>query len=211
MKKEEKIILIEIVILICIFTIATVKLKSLSVDISKLELEKKNLNCLIQDKNEEIQNINRQISDTNAQINQTRNSLNNVAEELKLLRSGKRYTLHDPTYSEVISFITSDKTDKKQYSEHFTCINFAQEVNNNAEARGIRCGVVFVNLSGGDGHALVAFNTTDRGLVFFEPQSDERVNLQVGKDYWADCVIPRGNYYYERDPNNTVEDFTIVW
>ena len=144
-------------------------------------------------------------------INQTRNSLNNVAEELKLLRSGKRYTLHDPTYSEVISFITSDKTDKKQYSEHFTCINFAQEVNNNAEARGIRCGVVFVNLSGGDGHALVAFNTMDRGLVFFEPQSDERVNLQVGKDYWADCVIPRGNYYYERNPDNIVKDFKIVW
>jgi hypothetical protein len=29
----------------------------------------------------------------------------------------------------------------------------------------------------------VAFNTTDRGFIFIEPQSDEIVDLEVGKNY----------------------------
>lgn len=212
MKKEKKIILTEIIILVCISTVTIVELNSLSVDISKLKLEKKDLKCLIQDKNSKIQTVSSQTSSINIQINQIQNNLSNITEELKLLRSGERYTLHDPTYFELVSFMTSDKTDKKPYDESsFTCINYAQEVNNNAEEKGIRCGYVRVNLSGGVGHALVVFNTTDRGMVYYEPQSDERVNLRVGKDYWADCVIVRGNYYYERDPNNIVESFIIIW
>jgi hypothetical protein len=57
----------------------------------------------------------------------------------------------------------------------------------------------------------VAFNTTDKGLLYYEPQTDEKVNLQVGKDYWADCVVVQPGYYYEDDPDCIVEDFTLYW
>ena len=33
------------------------------------------------------------------------------------------------------------------------------------------------------GHALVAFETVDRGLIFIEPQSDREVKLVIGESF----------------------------
>ena len=157
--------------------------------------------------------MEKELVDTKTELTNTNLQLEEVQNKITKLQSRDKYKLHDPTYSEVLNFIRSDRTDKHQYIENeYVCTHFARDVNNNAENHGIRCAFVSINLSGGEGHAIIAFNTTDKGLIFFDPQTDERLRyLRVGKDYWADCVIPRGNYYYERDPNNTVEDFTIVW
>jgi hypothetical protein len=211
MNKEKKIAITGILIILLISIVTTIEFNLLSGDISKLESEKKYLQNLVKDKNDDLNTVTSQISYTNSQINQIKNNLNEAVDELELLRSGKRYNLRNPTYSEVISFIASDRTNYERYDEDtFNCAHYARGVNNNSEAKGIRCGYVAVNLSV-SAHALVAFNTTDKGIIYYEPQSDEKVNLQVGKDYWADCVVERGSYYYLRNSDNVIQDFTIFW
>ncbi len=74
----------------------------------------------------------------------------------------------DPTWDQVVAFLKADRTDEMEYvAEDFMCGAFAQDVHNNAEKAGIRAAWVGVDLAGRSiGHAVNAFNTTDRGLVF---------------------------------------------
>ncbi|MCX6004704.1 MAG: hypothetical protein NT082_03435 [Chloroflexi bacterium] len=80
----------------------------------------------------------------------------------------------DPTYEEVKTFLHTDTTDERDYVEkEFVCGAFAQEVHNNAEKAGIKAAWVAINLAGKTvGHALNAFNTTDRGLIFTDSTGD---------------------------------------
>ena len=104
------------------------------------------------------------------------------------------------------------KTNTKKYVvNEFECRHFARLVNNNAESQGIRCGYVTLDFDSLADHAIIAFNTTDKGIVYFEPQTDEEVeNLEVGNDYWTDCVV--SNMNYQDEPGDTiVSDPIIYW
>jgi hypothetical protein len=134
--------------------------------------------------------------------------------ELEKLRSGDNYSLHDPTYNEVLNFIENDKTNEKNYIEDvFDCEQFSQQVNANAENIGIRCAYVIIYFYDTDaGHGIIGFNTVDQGMVYVEPQTDEWVeNLKEGNDYWTDCLVPKGNYYYEDSPNDTIKEILLIW
>jgi len=79
----------------------------------------------------------------------------------------------DPTFDELIAFIKQDITDKKEYIADgpgaYVCADFAEEVHNNAEAAGLRAGwagIIFAETE--EGHAVNAFETVDRGLVFID-------------------------------------------
>jgi hypothetical protein len=74
----------------------------------------------------------------------------------------------DPTWDQVMAFLKTDNTDEMEYvADDFMCGSFAQEVHNNAEKAGIRAAFVGIDLAGEPiGHAVNAFNTTDRGLVY---------------------------------------------
>lgn len=75
----------------------------------------------------------------------------------------------DPTWDELIAFLHSDDTDERLYIEDsFVCADFAEMVHNNAEASGIKAAYVGVDFVEGEGHALTAFNTTDKGLVYVD-------------------------------------------
>ena len=120
----------------------------------------------------------------------------------------------DQNWTTVLNFLENDSTYKILYSyPNFTCGNFAQKVHDDAEAQGIRCGLVaisftnvatpgwdvpdgpfglpFVRTIGTDnaGHAVVVFNTTDRGPVYVD-ETNDGVNgsikigyLQPGQEY----------------------------
>ena len=79
-------------------------------------------------------------------------------------------TATDPTWQQLESFLTADKTDEKEYvTGLFMCGAFAEELYNNAEAAGIRAAWVSLYFEGESvGHALNAFYTTDRGLVYID-------------------------------------------
>ncbi len=76
----------------------------------------------------------------------------------------------DPTWDELKAFLTADKTDESKYiRDVYMCGEFAQEVHNNAEAAGIRSAWVLVKFQDDcERHALNAFNTTDKGLVYVD-------------------------------------------
>lgn len=97
------------------------------------------------------------------------------------------YYLMDPTYSEAIAFIHSDKTDENAYTADYVCYDFTADFVDNAFQAGYRCGFVYIEFSG-SAHALACFNTTDNGLIYVEPQNDEVVTLTVGQAYLG-CII----------------------
>jgi len=80
---------------------------------------------------------------------------------------------NNPTYSKLVAFIVEDTTNTKDYvkggPEAHVCADFAEELHNNAEAAGIGAAWVGVEFEGDiEGHALDAFETTDKGLVYID-------------------------------------------
>ncbi|MFC1971458.1 hypothetical protein ACFLV0_06010 [Chloroflexota bacterium] len=96
----------------------------------------------------------------------------------------------NPTYAELVAFIKEDTSDSKIYSrvEHL-CADFAEEVHNNAEAEGIRAAWVSIDIEGEeDGHAVNAFQTTDRGLVYVDCTGKDVLDstlLRIGEPTYA--------------------------
>ena len=104
----------------------------------------------------------------------------------ELSQTGKVYK--NPTYQEMKDFLNRDTTNLHTYGGSapgaYDCENFASDVCNNAEAAGIRAAVVGLDYENANaGHVIVAFETTDKGLIFIEPQSDGEVTIEVGIGY----------------------------
>lgn len=124
----------------------------------------------------------------------------------------------NPTYDELIDFIMRDQTDKTPYqADEYTCFDYAMDVHNNAEAAGIRAGVVFLNPNSKwaiNRHALNVFDTTDKGLIFVDCTSyDMRAYVVVGESYSLDPL-----YSGAIDDNmfvwsmvGTVNEYRIYW
>lgn len=73
--------------------------------------------------------------------------------------------LQDPTYLEMAMFLTSD-INGRIYEEHgYNCVNFTADLIANATMNGWRCGFVSIRFNGRRGHAIVAFETVDEGLI----------------------------------------------
>jgi chaperonin cofactor prefoldin len=101
------------------------------------------------------------------------------------------YYVRDPTYSEAIAFISSDKTDENEYSDDYVCYDFTADFSYNAFQGGYRCGFVYIEFSD-SAHAIACFNTTDRGLIYVEPQNDKIVTLTVGQQYLGYVIVDVG-------------------
>jgi hypothetical protein len=120
--------------------------------------------------------------------------------------AGSGYNLRDPTYDEVRQFLAQDRTDANKYVEgEYVCSDFAADVNTSAEAQGLRCALVEIKYPEGSGHAVVAFQTVDRGLVFIEPQYDEEVTIELGRSY-AEL-----NDYKKPSFDDTVIRYLVIW
>jgi hypothetical protein len=119
--------------------------------------------------------------------------------------TGHGYCLKDPTYAEAVVFLRSDRTDRNQYQEDsYICSHFSRDVCNNAEAAGWRCAYVELRYSD-SGHSIVAFDTIDQGLVYFEPQFDDEVRVEIGKRYSSlnGYIVP----YWD----DVIQDILVIW
>ncbi len=99
---------------------------------------------------------------------------------------------YDPvSWKELVAFITEDHTNWKEYQpDQYVCLNFAIELVNNAHQQQIPAWVVAVFFENEEiGHAFVAFQTADKGLVYIEPQTDiPYIQPQIGRplcDLWT--------------------------
>jgi ribosomal protein L37AE/L43A len=119
-----------------------------------------------------------------------------------------------------------------QPSDPRICADFAERLHNEAEMAGIRCAYVSVNLSGysdpfdygipyNTSHALNAFQTTDRGLIYiddtgkvggFGPSNcDKTVDIQLGQQYSPISLFPELGWSYIWGSMGTVTDILIIW
>jgi len=91
--------------------------------------------------------------------------------------------LKNPTFEELRDFILSDPTSRNEFVlNQYECRHFATDVNNSADSAGLRCAFVLLCFDQGQ-HAVIAFETTDRGLVYIEPQTDAAIHPEVGGSY----------------------------
>lgn len=104
--------------------------------------------------------------------------------------------VRNPTHDEVLEFIQEDDTDEMLYVEgEFECLDFCMMFRNNAFKKGYISYTVWIDFVGQTfGHSIIAFNTTDKGMVYLDPQLDYFVDLQVGIDYWKDAVLSPQDY-----------------
>ena len=145
-----------------------------------------------------------ELTDTQAQLDAIQMKYQNVT-------TGYAYVLNDPTYAEMQSFIAADNTDLRKYNaDTYNCQNYSADVITNAAKQKIRCAFVSIDYTN-SGHAIVAFNTTDRGLVYIEPQSDKEVKLSVGGHYYQEIITKPGYYYPTPSYDDTVKRFLVIW
>jgi hypothetical protein len=131
------------------------------------------------------------------------------------------------SWNELIMFIRSDTTDSKPFIDTFywsyVCGDYARDVHNNAEATGIRAALVIIEFEeGGWRHALNAFFTTDKGLVFIDcTELDTIAYVKKGEEvghFDLDSAFPPEYSYYEENkqlspypPMGVVKDMQIHW
>lgn len=127
----------------------------------------------------------------------------------------------DPTWNELQSFLILDHTDSIVYVENeFVCSNYAERLKNNAENAGIKAAYVYVEFDGCQfAHAINAFNTTDRGLVFIDctgtdngNSGDRIVTVEKGMEYCLRDIYSNQSIGCLNEPSICiVKDFSITW
>ncbi len=101
--------------------------------------------------------------------------------------------IRNPTYREMVNFLERDNTNQHWYLfPYYVCGDFAWDVWYNARKENIRCAYIGINLKISvfrhKGHALVMFETIDKGQTYIEPQSDLEVDVW-GKEFWGDYTV----------------------
>ena len=127
----------------------------------------------------------------------------------------------------------ADKTDKKPYvMGEFVCADFAEQLHNAAEEKGIKCGYVTIDLTStsgnpnGDGHALVAFRLRDTDRIIYvdctglkDPEALPIENLdkysyqlKKGLPYKPRLLFPeKETYGEEMDSMGIITKIKIHW
>jgi len=131
-------------------------------------------------------------------------------------------TASNPTWARLLDFLRNDRTDEKAYVPGvYMCGDYARDVHNNAERAGIRAAYVAIELVGAD-HALNAFKTTDRGLVFIDctgllasesgpSNCDKTVDVKLDKRYVPKSLFPESGWSVTWESMGVVHDVEIYW
>ena len=87
-----------------------------------------------------------------------------------------------PTWDRVAAFLRSDPIDEREWrSPYYICTDFARDLKQNANAAGLKAASVVIRTGSGANHHINAFATSDRGLVFIEPQEDAVAHVVIGE------------------------------
>lgn len=113
----------------------------------------------------------------------------------------------NPTWEELMEFLKEDDTDRILYQlDSFNCIDFAERLHNNAEHRGFRAAYVSVSFHDRqNGHAINAFETADKGLVFIDCTGAENPLGELDGNDKVAYILPDREYgsvsiYYTDTP-----------
>ncbi|PIS17551.1 MAG: hypothetical protein COT59_00070 [Candidatus Nealsonbacteria bacterium CG09_land_8_20_14_0_10_42_14] len=119
---------------------------------------------------------NAAIAERDAKITEKNTQLQELSDVIRRLETklGRSAGLIIPTYQEVIDFVAMDFTNKHKYViPDYQIINFAADLNNSAEKWGFRAATVYLKFTSYQPWYLVAFETTDKGIIYISPTTDE--------------------------------------
>jgi len=211
------------------------EIDGLSETIGELESEKANLEENVENLSITIEEVTSDLNSAESEITSLLISLDTLSNEFtelqtfydgifkgepppyykpqnELMNIVENASAKDPTWQQLVDFLNSDPTDSRKYVlGEYVCSGFTEDLHNNAEALGIRSAAVFVSFEDSEiGHALNAFNTVDRGLVFIDNTGvsgstnrawDRVAYLRIGEQYGCitiDATIESFEYeYYE--------------
>lgn len=132
---------------------------------------------------------------TTSTVTMTETSTTTIIETTTLqtviTKTVQNISLRNPSWQELVDFLKEDNTDTLIYrAGEFDCSGFAITLRDHAIARGFRCAYVEVEFSEGDAHALTAFQTSDKALVFVDVTGSEGnvgydriAYLKIGEQY----------------------------
>jgi hypothetical protein len=128
----------------------------------------------------------------------------------------------NPTWAELLDFLLKDETDENDYvPDVYMCGDYARDVHNNAEQAGIRTAYVAIEFADSY-HALNAFKTADKGLVFIDctglqawesgpSNRDKTVDVELGRRYIPRSLFPESGWSIRWESMGTVLDVQIYW
>ncbi len=93
------------------------------------------------------------------------------------------------TWQELADFLSADHTNWNEYTlDVYDCTNFSIELVENARKQNLKAWNVWVKFEGKKiGHDFVAIETSDRGIVFIEPQGDNTYSyVEIGNNLCDD-------------------------
>ena len=90
----------------------------------------------------------------------------------------------------MVDILKRDSTDKLEYKKDvFDCEGFALTLRDRLAKYGVRCAFVALEFPEEAGHALNAFETTDKGIIYIdEVGNDQIAYVEKGKPYGALCL-----------------------
>ena len=93
------------------------------------------------------------------------------------------------TFDDVASFIETDNTSVEDYGEGMNCVDFAFAMARKAQWQGLSPEIVKIDLIEGESHVMLMFNTSDKGLVFIEPQTDKEFSPFMPGDHYGQKIV----------------------
>jgi len=187
--------LILIIVLLTITSVGGILI--LQQNYSRLTNEKHLLENELLITEEQIVNTSSYLNFSRPQLEQINTDLQENISYVNLQKIGDTYNLHNPLFSDVTQFIANDKSS-----------NISVEIDN-AKEQGIQCAYVIVRIiiSSSGEYELIGFNTTDKGMVYFEPKTNYRVFPIIG-DHYVDCVEGTP---YSSTFDDTITSILVIW
>jgi len=129
------------------------------------------------------------------------NNKENDLEPLKQLEQwykGDKYELRDPYFNETVKVI-------ENYTS-YPLYQVVEEVKN----QGIRCATAEIIMRENDNlymYKMIAFNTIDKGIIYFDTTSGYRVIPEIGKSL-VDCITGAS---YTTNYDDTIKEIMLIW
>ena len=165
---------------------AHLEIDDLKENLATLQLEYNNLQIDYDSLQASDSSLRESHDDLQAEHNSTQRDYHDLQMDYESLLGRLQQTeLEDPTWLELKKFLERDDTDEIPYTEKsFDCSGYAITLRDRAWRYGIRSAYVEIGFYRNEGHALNAFETTDKGLIYVDDtEADQIAYVKMGEPY----------------------------
>jgi hypothetical protein len=134
------------------------------------------------------------------ELNKTKAELKSLHNEIEILHRDYYILKKNPTFEEVKEFVNSRYIVGfgRIYCYHNSFLYLRESLK-----EGIFASMVILYFPYA-GHAVIAFNTSDKGIVYYDPTVHKFVNITLHRDYFSENDIPTWYSGY-------IEDYAHIW